>query len=109
MISGSIQIKENMVEVTLPVQIKEEGGRHVIYADCLNLCGHGKSIEEARRDFESALKIFFEDVIDRKTIDQALEKLGWTKMRDTAQWEAPIHHLPSEWATCMKVPLELAS
>jgi len=77
---GRIEISDAGIEARLPVELLKEDGRVIVYTHVLDLCGCGDTPEEAKKDFEAAVKIFFEETIKHKTLEQALEELGWKKV-----------------------------
>jgi len=79
----------NNVSVELPVTFIEEGGSVVAYTPALDLSTAGKDLEEAKKMFSEAVKIFFDDLIENNTVDEVLAPLGWTKKTESAVWQPP--------------------
>lgn len=77
---GRIEIINEEVNVKIPIEIMKEGDRVIVYTHVLDLCGYGSTADEARKDFDTALKIFFEETLAHETLDKALEELGWKKV-----------------------------
>ena len=87
---GRIQIHaDGTIEAKLPIQVMREGSRIVFYTPALDICGYGDSTEHAKRDFDNALKIFFDETLEHHTLDRALEETGWKKVVSNTQeyWE----------------------
>ena len=77
---GRIEIINGEINVKIPVEIMKEKDRVIVYTHALDLCGYGSTAEEARKDFDNALKIFFGETVEHETLDKALEELGWKKV-----------------------------
>lgn len=102
---GRIEISSAGIEIKLPIELLREDGRVVVYTHALDLCGYGKTPEEAKRDFEAAVKIFFEETMAHKTLDAALEQLGWKKISlPTRQYWEPQAELISSSLQEMTIP-----
>ena len=86
---GRIEIINDEVSVKLPIELMKEGDKVIIYTHALDICGYGSSADEAKKDFGSALKIFFRETIENNTLEKALEELGWKKivMDNRKYWE----------------------
>lgn len=94
--TGRIEIAKDgtIKDVMLPVElIKEQADDRetvVVYSHALEVCGYGATADEARADFDKAVKIFFEETVARKTLERALEELGWKQIvRPTQQYWEP--------------------
>ncbi len=70
--------KENL-EVDLQVSIIKEGKHYVAYVPSLDLSSCGKTMKEARRMIKEAIKIFFEECIKDRVLEDVLKDLGWVK------------------------------
>ncbi len=94
---GRIEISKSGMNIKLPIELLRENGRVVMYTHALDLCGYGKTPEEAKKDFEGAVNIFFEETLAHKTLDAALEELGWKKVSlPTKQyWEPQVEVISS--------------
>lgn len=75
-------------QVTLPVTFLREGDSFIAYTPALDLSTVGDTLEEAKERFDEAVKIFFEEIVKKGTIDQALTELGWQKKNN--QFFPPI-------------------
>lgn len=74
--------------VQLPMTMLRERQRYVAYTPALDLSTSGKTFAEAKRRFAEAVDIFFEEIIERGTLEVVLTDLGWHK--EQHQWRAPI-------------------
>lgn len=73
---------------TLPVSIFKEGDSYIAYTPALDLSTMGGTFEEVRKNFQEAVEIFFEEIIEKGTLDKVLTSYGWTKIG--SQYEPPI-------------------
>jgi len=76
------------ISLNLPVSFLKEGSRYVAYTPALDLSTSGDTLEQARRRFTEAVESFFEETLDKGTLDQALSDLGWQKTRN--RWNPPV-------------------
>ena len=67
----------------LPVSILREGNNFIAYTPALDLSTVGDTFEEAKKRFEEAVQIFFEEITEKGTTDEALKELGWQKQAKT--------------------------
>jgi len=67
------------IQYSLPVIVMKEGDSFISYSPALDLSTVGESFDEAKKRFEEAVGIFFEEIIKMGTVDQALTELGWQK------------------------------
>ena len=77
---GRIEIVKGVINTKIPIEILKEGEKVIVYTHALDLCGYGSNADEANKDFDTALKIFFEETLEHDTLDKALEELGWKKV-----------------------------
>ena len=73
----------------LSVLFWEEDGIHYAYSPALDLTGHGKSKQEAKRSFETTLDAFAKYTHNKGTIYKELERLGWTINKKKRRVKAP--------------------
>ncbi|MCG2686491.1 hypothetical protein L6258_03970 [Candidatus Parcubacteria bacterium] len=90
-------------QVSLPVSIFREGGCFVAYSPALDLSTSAMSYEKVRERFGEAVQIFFEEILDKGTVDEVLTELGWQKVR--RRWEPPV--LVSQESEKFIVPLKV--
>ena len=83
--------------VNLQLQLMKEGENAVIYSPALDISGYGNTPEEAKKDFDVALKIFLDETTAHQTLNKALEELGWKKVmvHKKPQWIPQIEVLNS--------------
>jgi len=77
-----------MLEVNLPVSFLREGDKFVAYTPALDLSTSGKSFKEVQTRFKEIVGIFFEEIIEKGTINEVLVNLGWKKIQ--SKWTPPI-------------------
>ena len=75
-------------QVSLPVAILREGEQFVAYTPALDLSTSGDTYEEAKKRFDEAAGIFFEETIQMGTLDEVLLELGWKKANNA--WQPPV-------------------
>lgn len=75
-------MKKLNLNINLPVSILKEGDSFVAYTPALDLSTAGKTLEEAQRNFEEAVNIFFEELMELGTINDVLTELGWEKQNN---------------------------
>ena len=78
-------------EGKIPVMYMKEGEMFVWYSPVLDLSTCGPTFEEAGKNFQEALAIFFQECLDHGTLDAALESYGWKKSSKAhSQWQPPL-------------------
>ena len=80
--------KSKLIQLSLPVTFLREKKRFVAYSPALDLSTSGKNFEEAQRHFTEIARIFLEEIMEKGTIKEVLENLGWEKIK--AHWRPPI-------------------
>jgi predicted RNase H-like HicB family nuclease len=78
----------NNLNYTLPVSIFKEGDSFVAYTPALDLSTMGETFDKVQENFKEAVEIFFEEVMERGTLDEVLTGYGWTKVG--TQFEPPV-------------------
>ena len=76
------------LDVKIPISVLKEGENFIVYSPVLDLSTSAKTYKQALARFNEAVEIFFEEIIKRGTLEEALKELGWRKVR--AQWEPPL-------------------
>lgn len=66
-------------EFSLPVSIIKEGDSFIAYTPALDLSTVGDTLEDAQKRFQEAVELFFEEIAERGTVNEALTELGWQK------------------------------
>ena len=100
-------MRKSNVNVKLQIQLMKEGQTVVVYCPALDLCGYGDSPQEAMKDFDTAIKIFLRETTAHRTLDKALEELGWKRVRvdKKTQWRPQIEILNSNIEKEFNIPL----
>jgi len=75
------------LKVNLPLFIFKEGESFVAYTPVLDLSSSGKTPEQARKRFQEAVDIFFEETLKKNTLEHVLRDLGWKKIKQG--WNPP--------------------
>lgn len=75
--------------IAIPVIFIKEAEQFVAYTPALELCTTGLSIEDAKRNFEEIVAIFFDELIEAGTMRDVLEDLGWEFDDDDDNWVPP--------------------
>src|SRR5262249_8949691 len=75
----------------LALQISREDDCFVVYCPDLELSSHVDSPEEAKKHFQEVLDIFFDDLVERGTLNEVLEECGWVCVENdnTPTWVPP--------------------
>jgi predicted RNase H-like HicB family nuclease len=76
-------MKNIAIKFALQVSILKEGDRFIAYTPALDLSTVGNTFEDVRKNFDEAVNIFFEELMEMGTIDEVLEGLGWQKQNNT--------------------------
>ena len=95
-------MKKINVEFNLPVSVFREGNSFIAYTPVLDLSTCGKNYKEAKKRFNEAVKIFFEETIKKGTLSEVLQELGWEKTK--TKWIPPV--IISQELESVKVPLK---
>ena len=66
------------IKAEVPVFFMEEDAQWIAYCPPLEITTYADTLEEAKEAFTDALQIFLEEMIDRKTLEKELIRLGWT-------------------------------
>ena len=85
----------------LTVSILKEGKRYIAYSPALELSTSGKNETQAKKHFEEAVDIFFEEVVEAGTLEDVLANLGWKKAKN--RWEPP--RVVSQRSEHFRVPI----
>jgi predicted RNase H-like HicB family nuclease len=75
------------MDIKLTVSIIKEGKQYIAYTPALDLSTCGKSEKEAKKRFEEAVGLFFQELTKKGTLEKALIELGWKKVK--TQWSPP--------------------
>jgi len=75
-------------EFNLPVSFLREGDKYIAYTPALDLSTCGQSYQEAKKRFGEIVNIFFEELINKGTLEEVLNDLGW--QRTQTKWNPPV-------------------
>ena len=76
------------LQFKLPISVIKEGKRYIAYTPVLDLSTSDKSFEGAKKRFGEIAYIFFEELIKKGTLEEALRDLGWKKIQ--RKWAPPV-------------------
>jgi len=85
-------MKQSQIQFSLPVSIIREDKSFIAYTPALDISTAGDTLEEAKERFEELVEIFFEEIIEKGTIEQVLTDLGWKKQAKTFVPPTVISH-----------------
>ena len=76
------------IKFKIPVSFLKEGKQFIAYSPVLDLSTSGKTFGEARSRFIEIVNIFFEEIIEKGTLNEVLTDLGWKRIKK--EWTSPI-------------------
>lgn len=76
------------LDVSLSVSILKQGDCFIAYTPALDISTYGRSLEEAKKNFQELVDVFFAEFDDERSLANVLESLGWTKQK--AAWTPPV-------------------
>ena len=79
---GRYNIFMGKLQFALSVTVIKEGDSFIAFSPALDLSTVGDSYDESKKRFEEAVQIFFEEITEKGTVDQALTELGWQKQKN---------------------------
>jgi hypothetical protein len=88
-LQANFQDNAHTVKVGLILFLWEEDGIYYQYSPELDLTGYGKSESEAAHSFEHILQDFIAYTLNKGTIFDELERLGWTTNKKKKRLHAP--------------------
>ena len=83
-------------ETKLPVLVFKEGNKVVAYTPALDLSSCGDTEQLARTRLAEAVRLFFDELIARGTLDEVLEECGWQKGSYEHSWSPPHYKLTTD-------------
>jgi len=83
-------MKKATLHVKIPVSIFKEGKYFVAYSPVLDLSTCGDTKAEAKKMFDEAVEVFFEELIKEGTLKEVLKDLGWQEEKATLKPPALI-------------------
>ncbi len=79
------------LHIDVPVMFFREGDHMVAYCPALELSSYGKTEEKAKKAFEQAVNIFFEETERKGTLEKVLLSLGWSlRQKPSCRYEPPF-------------------
>ena len=78
----------NLSQFSLPISIIKEGRYYIAYSPALDLSTSAKTFEEVKKRFDEVVEIFFEELLEKGTLDKVLNELGWQKV--DKEWYPPV-------------------
>lgn len=99
-------MEQKRIIVTLPLMVWREEERFVAWTPALELSSCGSSEDEALKNFDEAVELFFETTLERNALKDVLEGLGWSISQTDAR--PPSAPLPNDRAYQASIPLPLA-
>ena len=96
-------MKKINLQFNLQVSFLKERERFVAFAPALDLSTSGKSLAEAKKRFEEASLLFFEEIIRKGNLEDVLEELGWQKIKK--EWRPPL--IISQESEVINVPVNV--
>ena len=64
-------------QTKLSINFLREGKRFIAYSPALDLSTSGKTYKEAKRRFQEAAQLFFEETMKKGVLKEVLRDLGW--------------------------------
>ena len=86
----------------IPLEIFKEEKWFIAHCPILDLSAQGETPEDAKESFKDALELILADMIERKTLDQYLTKLGWKKISKPRK-----HWVPPAFVRMMDTPIHI--
>jgi len=81
-------MKKSVISGSLPVFILREREVYIASSPALDLSSYGATFDEAMKNFNEAVSIFFEECIKMGTLSKVLESCGWEK-KPVKGWTPP--------------------
>ena len=75
-------------QIQLPVNFYQEGDLVVATSPALEITTQGETFDEAKKNFEELVSIFFEEYKDVNLLEKVLTECGWRKVG--RQMQPPI-------------------
>lgn len=88
------------IGIRLPVLLLKERRTFIAYTPALDFSASGSTAAKARTNFEVAVRLFLEELLERGTLPQVLQDMGWSKHE--RQWQPP-----QQISTVLRMPVRL--
>jgi len=82
---------KHRVDIRVDIISWEENNIHFHYAPALDLTGYGHSAQEAKESFHTQLDDFVNYTMNKGTVYDELERLGWTVNKKKKRVVAPAN------------------
>jgi hypothetical protein len=83
--------------LSIPVFYLREGQTYIAYTPVLDLSASGSTVTRAKKNFETTLRLFLDELIAHGTLADVLRDMGWSK--HDRRWRPPV-----EMARASSVP-----
>lgn len=97
------KVRKLYLRVSLPVSILKEGKYFIAYTPVLDLSTSARTFEKTKNRFEEIVRIFFEELLEKGTLDEVLSDLGWQKTKK--EWVPPF--VIAQESESFRIPLSL--
>ncbi|MEX0918812.1 MAG: hypothetical protein WDZ85_02480 [Candidatus Paceibacterota bacterium] len=88
-----MHIGKKIENIQLAVTFLREGKSVIAYAPALDISTVGKTEKEAQKNFEEAVQLFLDDIVERDVVAPVLVNLGWVKKQ--TKWQPPKESIKS--------------
>jgi hypothetical protein len=105
---NSIKTTANTLTIRLYVEMIKEGEYFVAHCPALELSSYGKDEGTAKKRFGEELEIFFEETLQKGTLEKYLLKMGWTlRKRPVPEYTPPENNtkVPSSFIEDVVIPV----
>lgn len=93
-------MEKTYLKFKLPVSIIREGKKYVAYTPALDLSTSANTFEKAKKRFGELVNIFFDELINKGTLEDVLMNLGWKKIQK--EWSPPMVISQDFHTVCLK-------
>ena len=89
-------------QASLPVTFFRENKHFVAYTPALDLATSGPSFATVKKRFSEVVEIFIEELVEKGTLEEVLDGLGWTRKTDRT-WNPPV--VVAQETTSIRIPI----
>ncbi|NLI32915.1 MAG: type II toxin-antitoxin system HicB family antitoxin [Deltaproteobacteria bacterium] len=79
-----------MINLSVRIELFEEGDVYVALSPELNVSSFGDTIEEAKASLRQAIKLFIEECREMGTLEDVLEESGFSRIHDSWTSRKPV-------------------